>query len=480
MGIAQRYVFAVLCSMGLAITYGLKVNFHVCIVAMVNHTALADTGEEGGGGGGCAGGGEAAGNSTKSATDHLVDGPFKWDPIVQGVLLSGYFYGYLVTQVVGGRLAEVFSAKWTFFGATLFNIVFTLLTPLAAHLGWGFLLVARVLEGMMGGVTLPATHVLLSKWTPRAEMSKLSSAVYAGLSLGTVLSVSITGLTAGIFGWELVFYTQGGASIIFCVLWAVLVYDSPAFHPWISSKERRLIMDSTGHDHHHKDSPHVPWKQIWTSLPFWAILISHTGSNWGWYMLLTELPSYMSGVLGFDIKSNALLSALPFLVMWVYSILFGSLMDHLGTRGLISRTGITKLATAIAAYIPAICLVLVTFVGCDKALAVFLLTLGTGTFGSMYSGFLSNHINIAPIFAGTLMAITNTVATIPGVVVPSFVGMMIHDSNTVDRWRIIFCVTAGILVVQATQYLFLASAEEEEWSKNAHGDDDDFEPVAAH
>ena len=64
-------------------------------------------------------------------------------------------------------------------------------------------------------------------------------------------------------------------------------------------------------------------------------------------MLLTELPSYMSGVLGFDLKSNALLSALPFLVMWVYSILFGSLMDYLGTRGLISRTGTTKLATAI-------------------------------------------------------------------------------------------------------------------------------------
>ena len=49
---------------------------------------------------------------------------------------------------------------------------------------------------------------------------------------------------------------------------------------------------------------------------------------------------------------------------------------------------------------PAICMVVVTFVGCNKALAVFLLTVATGTFGSMYSGFLSNHINIAPAFAG--------------------------------------------------------------------------------
>jgi hypothetical protein len=35
-----RYVFAALGSMGMAIVYGLKVNLSVCIVAMVNNSAL--------------------------------------------------------------------------------------------------------------------------------------------------------------------------------------------------------------------------------------------------------------------------------------------------------------------------------------------------------------------------------------------------------------------------------------------------------
>ena len=69
---------------------------------------------------------------------------------MQGVLLSSYFYGYLVTQLIGGRLAEVFSAKWTYFVSIAVTAAFTLLTPLAAGLGWGYLLVARVIEGMMG------------------------------------------------------------------------------------------------------------------------------------------------------------------------------------------------------------------------------------------------------------------------------------------------------------------------------------------
>lgn len=67
--IAQRYVFAVLGAIGMAITYGLKVNFHVAIVAMVNTTALqaADNASGHGAGHGAGGGGECVadvGNKT--------------------------------------------------------------------------------------------------------------------------------------------------------------------------------------------------------------------------------------------------------------------------------------------------------------------------------------------------------------------------------------------------------------------------------
>lgn len=40
-----------------------------------------------------------------------------------------------------------------------------------------------------------------------------------------------------------------------------------------------------------------------SSLHFWAILVAHTGYNWGFYMLLTELPTYMSTVLHLDMKT---------------------------------------------------------------------------------------------------------------------------------------------------------------------------------
>lgn len=58
----------------------------------------------------------------------------------------------------------------------------------------------------------------------------------------------------------------------------------------------------------------IPWKALATSGPFWAILVAHTCNNFGWYMLLVELPTYMKAILRFNISqvSDGELSLCPF------------------------------------------------------------------------------------------------------------------------------------------------------------------------
>jgi hypothetical protein len=46
-----------------------------------------------------------------------------------------------------------------------------------------------------------------------------------------------------------------------------------------------------------------PWKSFLTSLPVWAILVANAAGNYGAYMLLTQMPTYLKEVLKFDIKS---------------------------------------------------------------------------------------------------------------------------------------------------------------------------------
>ena len=48
--------------------------------------------------------------------------------------------------------------------------------------------------------------------------------------------------------------------------------------------------------------PKVPIKDIFTSIPVYAIIIGHCCQGWGFYTLLTEMPTYLNQILHFDIK----------------------------------------------------------------------------------------------------------------------------------------------------------------------------------
>lgn len=240
----------------------------------------------------------------------------------------------------------------------------------------------------------------------------------------------ISGLIAGNIGWEYVFYIEGIFSAFWMIFWVIFVYDFPSQHRYITEEEREFInkeLNVTGEGGSHGKKRKMPWKAVLKSVPFWAILVAHTCSNWGWYMVLIELPIYMKTALNFSMNDNAVLTSIPFLTMFVFSLILSKVLDTLRTKGKISTTLARKIATAFASVVPALCFIILTIVPCDRTLAVVLMTVAVTSIGGMFCGFLSNHIDIAPNYAGILMGMTNTIATIPGIVVPLFVGQMLKS-----------------------------------------------------
>ena len=68
--------------LGFVNAYAMRVNLSVAIVYMVN-------------------------NPNTTNTTNTTTGQFQWDEAQQGIILGMFFYGYVLTQVPGGRLAEV-------------------------------------------------------------------------------------------------------------------------------------------------------------------------------------------------------------------------------------------------------------------------------------------------------------------------------------------------------------------------------------
>lgn len=77
----------------------------------------------------------------------------------------------------GARIAETFSAKWVMFFSVAINVVCTILTPPAAKLHYSAMIAMRIGEGIGGGVTFPAMHVMLASWAPTTERSTMSALV---------------------------------------------------------------------------------------------------------------------------------------------------------------------------------------------------------------------------------------------------------------------------------------------------------------
>ena len=231
---------------------------------------------------------------------------YDWDTQEQGEILGAFFYGYVATQIPGGFLAEKFGGKWIYGLGTLCTAILTLLTPLAASGGVGWFMALRVLEGLGEGVTYPAMHAMMSKWVPLTERSRLVSIIQAGAQFGTFISFPVSGVLSAQLGWPSVFYFFGACGLVWFVFWVFFVFNTPSVHPRISQEERDYIENNmavapTGENG--EKLPPPPLKHIFTSIPMLALTISHMGQNWGFYTLLTEIPTYLSDILHFSLQS---------------------------------------------------------------------------------------------------------------------------------------------------------------------------------
>lgn len=73
---------------------------------------------------------------------------YEWSGEMQSLILSSFYWGYIVTHMPGGILAEKFGGKHLLGLGILSTALFTLITPLIAPLGPWYMVALRVIEGL--------------------------------------------------------------------------------------------------------------------------------------------------------------------------------------------------------------------------------------------------------------------------------------------------------------------------------------------
>jgi ACS family sodium-dependent inorganic phosphate cotransporter len=376
---------------------------------------------------------------------------YGWDLSTQGLVLSSFFIGYLLTQVVGGKLADRYGGKVVLgFGVLLWSL-FTLFTPPAAALGITVLIVARILMGMGEAVTFPAIYALYARWVPVRERSRSAGFSNSGIPLGTVFALLATPVIVAAWGWEWVFYIFGGIGFGWCAVWYFLIAPSPRQQAGINQAELDLIAADTIADTAGKATP---WRALMTNMPVWAVIVAHFCSNWWFYVLLAWLPTFITKGLGVDYASVGFFAMMPHIALFIFINLSGFVADRLIDRGM-TITRVRKLMMLIGFGGSIIALLLVGRAE-NAVTAITIMTIGTALGAFSVSGFFVNHMDIAPEHAGTLMGITNTAGTIPGIVGVLVSGWILDVTGS---WVLVFQVAAAVAAVGLIFYLIFGSGE---------------------
>lgn len=220
---------------------------------------------------------------------------FNWDSHQVQLVLGSFYWGYILTELPGGRLAELVGGHRVFGHSMLWASVITLLTPAAANFSYTAFIILRVLLGFMLGASWPAIHPMTAVWIRPMERSKFMSNMMAS-SLGAAISMPICGYLINWFGWESAFYfcgkfcgfyysfglyliddflCSGAIGFIWSICWFVFIFETPAVHPRISEEERKDIEDAIGSTTSKKRPTYVPWGSILSSPAVWAIILTH-------------------------------------------------------------------------------------------------------------------------------------------------------------------------------------------------------------
>ena len=234
-----------------------------------------------------------------------------------GYLLSAYSWTYAALQLPVGVLLDRFGVRligrasallWSLasFGAAA-------ATSITGFFG------ARLLLGVGEAPTFPANAKAIGAWFPPNERSFPTSLFDAAAKFGSGIGVPIIGAVLIHFGWRISFALTGVISFLYFLAFYFIYRDPKS----IDLKHEEEIR-----------KPHpAPLAYLLTKPKVIGLAMGFGAYNYCFYLFLTWLPSYFSG-MHMNLQQSILFTSVPWLFGTVTDLVVGGwLVDALIRRG---------------------------------------------------------------------------------------------------------------------------------------------------
>lgn len=247
----------------------------------------------------------------------------------------GYAFGvfaiaYGIAEVPTGWLTDRLGQRRMLTWIVALWSMFTALTGVV----WEFrgLITVRCLFGFAEAGAFPCMARAIGRWFHPNDRGRANGVMWMGARLGGALGPLLATLLLGWLGWRASFLVFGLIGGVWCWFYWKTYRDDPAQHPRATPADRdyaRRGRDSPGAM---KDGGPTPWKAILRSGNIWSIFWMYSATSYGFWFLLTWLPTYLIQQHGVSPQRAGVYSALPLAVGAISSLSGGALSDLLVRR----------------------------------------------------------------------------------------------------------------------------------------------------
>lgn len=367
---------------------------------------------------------------------------FHWTKIDTGVVLGGFFWGYCITQILGGHVSDKIGGEHVLLMSAVSWGLITAATPLLAKLSSRALFlmtVARFLMGLLQGVFFPSLASLCSYRVVKAERGFLMSTLNSGTYLGTLVAGGLGSIMLENYGWEQLFYCIGCLSGLWALLvWYFLVkgHEIPKQKPMSNNPNQSRTQ----------------WLSYTKKPPVWSMIIAHMCSSSSFYVLLSWLPTYFEE--SFPNAKGGVYNTVPWIAAIPSSLVGGWASDFLISKAH-PVVYVRKLMQFIAMGVPVLFILpMCQSVTLTTAVTLTTVTIAATTFTS--GGVSVNVHDLTPSCAGALYGFMNMLGALSGVVTVSLTGYLIEVTQT---WATVFSLVALINTTGLGVYMFFGDAQ---------------------
>ncbi|CAM9221759.1 unnamed protein product, partial [Ectocarpus fasciculatus] len=308
--------------------------------------------------------------------------------------------------------------------------------------------------------TFPSCYYFYKSWIPVSEKTVMVSTILSG---GEILSFSICGSLVNT-PMELMGFSVGGWPACFCIfdmsgivwfpLWMTYGYEVPEDHPYMNPKELAFIRkDSVAcsiindtDDNLKEVARRIPWGHFIRDPVSLTLLYAYFTMSFIGFMSLSEIPSFLTAELNFDIDEAGFLSVAPFFAQLVSAIGFGQLFNFLQQNHGWSVSNVRQASQFICFGGSATCLVICGFMT-NVAAAVSFLVFALFFFGATQSGLACSFLDVSPNYSCSLNSLANLVGAIAGILAPLVVTAFTYLWPGAAGWQAVFIFTGALCML---------------------------------